>query len=345
MLTLVYKAERIKWVDAAKGIAILLVILGHTISEVGTLTEQTARALIFSFHMPLFFILSALTYQFSKSTQEYKTKLKKNFKRLIIPALVLYGLRILVYIVSDFSRIEWLNFAINRLNVLFWGSGSTVHLSGQNVFPFGMMWFFLVLFLSRSIFDFFYLRFSRLWFIISSVLFSFLGVGISYVCWLPLSLDVSFAVIMFLLFGYYLKSFDMSQKSRLRGAVCFIFWIGLLFSIVYFTHDYLELALRRYPIFPVCYITAFAGMMFIAYLCNWLVKFMKIVMPLLYLGKNSFWLYCVHAMDYIYIFLWDVSCNNFINGGIRILLDIFFCILLLETIKIIRFISRRGKAL
>lgn len=41
--------KRIEFIDVAKGITILLVIVGHTIPE------GLMRTLIYSFHMPLFF--------------------------------------------------------------------------------------------------------------------------------------------------------------------------------------------------------------------------------------------------------------------------------------------------
>ena len=48
--------KRIEYVDVAKGIAILSVIVGHTFSayDPGSLLNR----FIYSFHMPLFFILS-----------------------------------------------------------------------------------------------------------------------------------------------------------------------------------------------------------------------------------------------------------------------------------------------
>ncbi len=55
---------RINWIDCAKGIAILLVIAGHTIEQ------PVIRGVIFSFHMPLFFILSCMTYRFATSGSE-----------------------------------------------------------------------------------------------------------------------------------------------------------------------------------------------------------------------------------------------------------------------------------
>ena len=43
--------NRVGWIDVAKGIAIVLVIIGHTVQFGGG-----TRNFIFSFHMPLFFL-------------------------------------------------------------------------------------------------------------------------------------------------------------------------------------------------------------------------------------------------------------------------------------------------
>ena len=42
--------KRLKYVDIAKGIAIIMVIIGHS-------TSGVLRGTIFSFHMPLFFLI------------------------------------------------------------------------------------------------------------------------------------------------------------------------------------------------------------------------------------------------------------------------------------------------
>lgn len=55
---------RIKWVDAAKGMAILLVVYGHALEgthsnvQFNNLAYGYQHSLIYSFHMPLFFLLS-----------------------------------------------------------------------------------------------------------------------------------------------------------------------------------------------------------------------------------------------------------------------------------------------
>ena len=45
--------KRVEWIDLAKGLGMLLVILGHCVCFGGIMHNA-----IFAFHMPLFFILS-----------------------------------------------------------------------------------------------------------------------------------------------------------------------------------------------------------------------------------------------------------------------------------------------
>lgn len=66
-----FDRQRIDWIDFAKGITILLVIIGHNVS--GPL-----RGAIFSFHMPLFFILSCVTYSWSKIVNNGYIKPKRH---------------------------------------------------------------------------------------------------------------------------------------------------------------------------------------------------------------------------------------------------------------------------
>ena len=54
--------ERIEYIDVAKGIGMLLVIMGHAFPA-GRITK-----IIYSLHMPLFFILSGFTVNPDKYT-------------------------------------------------------------------------------------------------------------------------------------------------------------------------------------------------------------------------------------------------------------------------------------
>ncbi|ALU89093.1 hypothetical protein Hrubri_1901 [Herbaspirillum rubrisubalbicans M1] len=70
--------------DMAKGLCLILMIAGHTKG-----INQTLYHLIYSFHMPAFFIISGMTHGASKS--DIGSQIWSKFKRLIIPAWI-FGL-------------------------------------------------------------------------------------------------------------------------------------------------------------------------------------------------------------------------------------------------------------
>ena len=49
------KSNRIVWIDQLRAVAFLLVIIGHTY------VNADVKSVIYSFHMPLFFMISGLT--------------------------------------------------------------------------------------------------------------------------------------------------------------------------------------------------------------------------------------------------------------------------------------------
>lgn len=72
---------RKSFIDIAKGIGIILVALGHLDTD-----GQVSRELIYSFHLPLFFIISGALA--SKKKTNFKDYFQKNFKTLYVPYLV-----------------------------------------------------------------------------------------------------------------------------------------------------------------------------------------------------------------------------------------------------------------
>lgn len=320
--------NRIDWIDCAKGIGMFLVILGHTISQ-GNATQNLIRGSVFSFHMPLFFILSCATFRFSEDNGQFVQKTKRAFRHLIIPALIIYLLRIIVFIVNNAGTIEWKGFLTEKINVLIYSSGSDVNISGVVIPAFGMMWFFVALFIGRSLFDYLHLNLKDTAFIISICICTLLGIGIGMLQWLPLSFDIALAVMPFFLFGSYLKRIDMSKKSILFCIISFVIWCLVFVAIFFGFHDYLELAGRRYPVFPLCYIAAIAGTMFIAYLSKLIHGFVW-AKPTVYIGRYSLYFFCVHAMDYLYGFVWNRTGNNIINGIIRICIGFFVTAILIK---------------
>ena len=73
--------KRIEWIDVAKGLGILSVILTHCY-----IPETLLKHYLYSFHMPLFFILSGY---FHKVDIQMNI-IKKRFRTLIIPYVFFY---------------------------------------------------------------------------------------------------------------------------------------------------------------------------------------------------------------------------------------------------------------
>ena len=93
--------KRIDYLDIARGIAIILMVIGHAVSGY-------KRAIIFSFHMPLFIIISGFFY---KSGRNIKEEIKNILKKLIIPYIV-------SIIVVHIAKIFIIGENFNILNIL-----------------------------------------------------------------------------------------------------------------------------------------------------------------------------------------------------------------------------------
>lgn len=75
--------KRLEYIDRLKGLAIILVVMGHVLEANGIGWENGMHQFIYLFHMPLFFFLSGLLFKF-EGTQ---TVVKKS-RQLLVPLMV-----------------------------------------------------------------------------------------------------------------------------------------------------------------------------------------------------------------------------------------------------------------
>ncbi len=126
--------KRIDWLDIAKGIAIICTIIGHSVEK------NKIGVFIFSFHMPLFFILSGYTLKKIQFSELPKATLK-DFLRLILPVFAVLAIDfILQTLFFDKNPISLMKSYIKRL---IWGT------CGHGV---GRLWFLVALFWSKLFF-------------------------------------------------------------------------------------------------------------------------------------------------------------------------------------------------
>ena len=107
-------SKRIEYMDIARGIGILLVVLGHNDFEVLSLF---ARQLIYSFHIPLFFFLSGYFVNTSLSFFDF---FKKRFNGLLKPFL--FTLFLIYFTSISFEKMGF-NTAISRIVKSLYGTG------------------------------------------------------------------------------------------------------------------------------------------------------------------------------------------------------------------------------
>lgn len=88
--TVMPKGSRLDYLDIAKGIGILLVIIGHCLADADNLDIW-----IYSFHMPLFFILSGWLFSYKKPSVSMAAYVSKKCKTLLFPYFVFTILTIL----------------------------------------------------------------------------------------------------------------------------------------------------------------------------------------------------------------------------------------------------------
>lgn len=141
--------KRLKYVDIAKGIAIIMVIIGHS-------TSRVLRGVIFSFHMPLFFILSSYTYTYSKERKTFWDKCKKNAKHLLISLIALYLLKsILEFLLTIIKgeQIEVFQWIRSLFTTLLFSSSVTITNNNLNIRSIGMLWFIIALFFGRTLYE------------------------------------------------------------------------------------------------------------------------------------------------------------------------------------------------
>lgn len=301
--------KRIEWIDCAKGITIILVILGH-VFRTGTY-GSLLRGMIFSFHMPLFFILSSITYKYSKNEFDFIKNIRRSAKHLLVPALFVVLYWIFYNLINNRNLVFTFKYWKDLLYTIIFASGVSVSFAGINIPALGIPWFFIALFIGRTIFDFlqmFFGDFTKKLLVICSIL-SFTGVLFGQSQWLIFSFDIALACQVFFFAGFKFNSYSVENHPWKLMFIALLVWlITLLIEFPNTTSwTYLELAQRRYPLFPLCILTAISGTLFISLFSFIFAKTKFFSYPLKFIGKNSLYLLLIHCFDFTWAKYWKTG--------------------------------------
>lgn len=321
--------DRIEWVDVAKGIGILLVVLGHTLSWEKP-NEKIFRDMLYSFHMPLFFVLSGITSKVSNTADELIVKIEKSFFRLILPVIGYWALK--VFLLSDCNNVECI---VANINELIYANGVDVKVMFATVPALGIVWFMVSLFFAKNLFNYINYRVtsSEKKFVIA-LLCGIIGATIGHFQWLPFTFDLVLVVIPFFYIGSILNNYDLSKRVVIKVLLTGIVWQSIFWVYHVATDSYFDLSWRWHPMYPLSDIGAVCGSLFVIFF-SILINKSIVALPLKYLGRNTLVFYWIHVFDS----KWNVfyKTNNVLIGFImRVVIDWVLLCIILNACKFIK---------
>lgn len=274
--------ERNKQIDISKGIAIILMILGHSIVLTDNFTNYFFK-LIYSFHMPLFFLFSGYHFRTDKEGGIWSVVLK-GADKLIKPYVITAIIGFLILLCFSFDD------AMRYAKGCIVGTvGSTVSKIRFYTWQAGPIWFLLALFWCKLYFALIF-RYCNKWWLEVSVVLSVLFIFICYYYInIPLCVGAGFTVLVFYATGLYIKEVGIDNIQH-RWLI-YLFWI----ASVYYTE--LNTARYTYGIVPLSILGAVCGTI-ATYDLSAMIKG-RFERVLIFAGVNSLSILCCHALAFI----------------------------------------------
>ena len=134
------------WIDFAKTIGLLLMIIVH-----GNMVNDEFRCYIYSFHMPLFFIISGLLTRTPNGGVKLSQVSKKNFRALMIPYFCMNLFCLLFFSFVEYFKGE-LGFYVLKSHI--WAILLGVGYNINSIRPVcTAMWFFYALFIVKLLYN------------------------------------------------------------------------------------------------------------------------------------------------------------------------------------------------
>lgn len=190
--------KRIDYIDVAKGIGILCIVVGHCLTK-GTVL----RRWLFVFHVPYFFIVTGIIFK----KEEARKFIKDKFMRLMIPYYIAGILSIFIYLIighyKEIADEQYLRF-IPNIATLVYGNSRFGYMQWNNP-----LWNVPCFFAVVIIFNFILNKIgkakrAKMLLLLVCALSWCVGYLTSNILslWLPLQLETALAMLIFISVGY-----------------------------------------------------------------------------------------------------------------------------------------------
>jgi len=290
--------KRIEWIDIARGIAIIAVVVGHTL---GPYNGKFIGSWIFAFHMPIFFILSGYLYKQRSVGREFLNGIKNllipyfatvmiifliNFVALKVP----HGLGIQAYFPSARAAI---------ISALY-GAGSNVFGPlGWQIQPIGALWFLLAMFIAIQLFNLIvvmtnsFRRAEYIRFVICLVLVVIGGI-LGKIIFLPWAINAALFSVGFIYVGFLIQKYGLLTKI---SDPTYILWSGLW--LISASFGYFNLNVPNSPNLVISFLGGIGGSLCVFRISQYLVKYEECrwFKLLKTYGRLSLIVLCFHLID------------------------------------------------
>jgi acyltransferase len=304
-------------IDFIKSIGILLVVLGHINSPFGKI--------IYSFHMPLFFIISGALLFGENSLKQFH----RDIKNLIVPALLFF---IIGYLVTGIKNLyldrETESFYLAFKNLINWTDSKHINNYGF------VIWFLLVLFWGKFIANSIIFKNSKYETVIILTAISILVLLKKYFSIIiTLGIDIAIFIVPFMLLGYLTYKYKYTVLKYkyyvLLNSMAILFFMIEIYGI-----QWVDIGSREYENYVVSF--------FYSYL---IFLFLYIYFNIFILNKNYYLIFFL-GENTIFILLFHPYTNNISDKIISMvsneyrwilifILSVFMCSILVIIYKYI----------
>jgi acyltransferase len=268
--------KAIPWVDIARGLGILLVVLGHCS------VSKTLAIIIYAFHMPFFFLISGTLYS---NRKPFPSFFLDKARRLLLPYFVFSITSFVYWQLGHPGGNEWVS--------LFWKPLLLGVGSAEWTLMNTPLWFLPCLF-EASVLFYFISKLNKRLSVGVSILLSLAGIFLGQTAlFLPCHLDVALFCVGLISIGFHFK--ERLLYSPAPSIPATIFALALFFGGMCFTEK-LDLFYRHYTSnIPLMMMLALTG----SFLLMALAKRIGAPNFLVAIGKSSLGVLCLHGLAFL----------------------------------------------
>ena len=335
----IMKSLRIRWIDIAKGICIISIVIGHVCHN------SFIRTYTLSFDVPMFFFLSGLCYRKPVSSTEYFIN---KIKRVVVPYFFFSLVSILVFaiagrIIPQIGNI--MNYSLkDNILIMLWGNSKPDVMKYNSPLWFLPCYFSVIIMalIVVKIVDFLCnIRYIREIILICLILMG-RGCSIPSIT-LPWHCETAVSMLVWFELGIIFKEkclFDCSIKFK-NGVIVIFLVVGVLFGFINRDIAKTSLQVRQdvYGVLVLYYLSAFFGIVGFSLLSQRIGR-NKI---LEYCGRNSLSILVVHKFPVLFFQqLFPptkaalIDSNSIVGIGTGIIVTIISMILSLIVCNVIK---------